>query len=783
MLNIFRKYQKSIYLFVTVIIVISFSFFGTYGTFGSNRWREDIIVTSVNGSEISHHEIDQFNNFISSDAHDKLMLGGALGPNFLNDGVIKKDFLETGLAKLLMQAYKSDLESYFAEKLDREKKYQLYKHPQASFIGVEQTWSYFAPSMQENFKKMQDVEDAEDILSDKALEARINLYLSEKEIPAHTLKRILQYQEQQFDWVVSDQKIDNLDLSLFGYHSVSDWFSPAFTSLVSQFIISSAEIAEKNGYHITPAEAMSDLIKNAQVSFAENSKSPLISADNAQEYFNQQLQVMGIDVDTAVEIWQKVMLFRRYFADFGQAVFVDAVPQREFQQFSSQKALLKNYTLPRELQLTNLEELKDFEIYLAAISGKSPEENVLLPHKLLSAKEVSDNYPSLEKSSFEVELSKVSVKNLQRKISIKDIWTAETEDSMWQELREKFPEIGKQKAENKKERLKVLDNLNRSVRVRVDNIVRQRIIQANPKWIEEALNIAPVSKQEIQFVNDSSVPTLDGVAGKAAKLKLKKLLENSSDIDSYTPDEQNYYRIKVLKKPENKAVLTFAEAKAKKVMPNLKKAVLKNFYQQLQAQGNSDFKNDQGKWLPFEEIEKELATKYFAFTLQLIQDQKEALKPSYPHLANLSQDQLVQLRFYPYIQQVQDALATNYTQGVAEFVRDEEKKDNDNSLEDQWKLTASDLTVSRKNRGKLLAVDDLFTKDVGHWMEPTVDLTGKLSFMQLINFEPATEKSLQTEVLKMQNMLAETAEQYLMKKVLAEIESAKAINLNYLTKE
>ena len=185
----------------------------------------------------------------------------------------------------------------------------------------------------------------------------------------------------------------------------------------------------------------------------------------------------------------------------------------------------------------------------------------------------------------------------------------------------------------------------------------------------------------------------------------------------------------------------------------------------------------------FEEIEKELATKYFAFTLQLIQDQKEALKPSYPHLANLSQDQLVQLRFYPYIQQVQDALATNYTQGVAEFVRDEEKKDNDNSLEDQWKLTASDLTVSRKNRGKLLAVDDLFTKDVGHWMEPTVDLTGKLSFMQLINFEPATEKSLQTEVLKMQNMLAETAEQYLMKKVLAEIESAKAINLNYLTKE
>src|ERR1700733_10225613 len=91
MLDFFRRYQRYFFLVITVVIIISFSFFGTYSTLGSNTWREQIAFKAINGCEVTRSDVDEMALFLATDNEDKLLYGGAWGPNFLNDGVIRKD--------------------------------------------------------------------------------------------------------------------------------------------------------------------------------------------------------------------------------------------------------------------------------------------------------------------------------------------------------------------------------------------------------------------------------------------------------------------------------------------------------------------------------------------------------------------------------------------------------------------------------------------------------------------------------------------------------------------
>ncbi|MDP3683402.1 MAG: SurA N-terminal domain-containing protein, partial [Ignavibacteria bacterium] len=147
MLDFFRRHQRYFFLVITVVVIISFSFFGTYNTLGSNNWREQIAFKAVNGHEVTRSDVDEMALFLSTDNDDKMLYGGVWGPNFLNDGVIRKDFLKTGLAQQLVQSYHQDLQEDINKRLAKEKKYTLYSHPQAPFLSVESVWSYFSPAM------------------------------------------------------------------------------------------------------------------------------------------------------------------------------------------------------------------------------------------------------------------------------------------------------------------------------------------------------------------------------------------------------------------------------------------------------------------------------------------------------------------------------------------------------------------------------------------------------------------------------------------------------------
>src|ERR1019366_8989292 len=104
MLEFFRRYQRGFFIVITVVIVISFSFFGTFQTFDSKQQDDRVAFTALDGSKVRRSDIADMVAFLTADSHDYLFSGGGSG-NALNDGVLAGDILESGLAQIIAAPY------------------------------------------------------------------------------------------------------------------------------------------------------------------------------------------------------------------------------------------------------------------------------------------------------------------------------------------------------------------------------------------------------------------------------------------------------------------------------------------------------------------------------------------------------------------------------------------------------------------------------------------------------------------------------------------------------
>jgi len=792
MLSIFRKYQRYIYLVVTVVIIISFSFFGTYSTLGSNTWREQLAFKAVNGDEITRSEVDDIANFLSTDNSDKIAFGGAWGPNFLNDGVIKKDFLETGLAEELLVAYSHEIKDEWLKRAEKEKKFNLYTNPKASFIGIEQAWNYFAPDMATNFHALRNSEDPTD---PKSINNRINLYLTQSQIPPSMLKQILRYQEQQFDWLTPDYALENRDLSLFGYHTLNDWFSSHFSILVSQFIINAAILAEAKGYEVSKSEAMADLVRNTQISYSENLKNPNLGVASPQEYFSEQLRLLNMDQGAAVKVWQQVLLFRRYFQDAGQSAFVDTLALKNFNRYANENVTANIYRLPPALRLDSNKALQKFDVYLQAVSKTSQEDPLALPEEFASVEEVMQKYPELVQKRYVLEVAQVNQKLLQAKIPIKDLWSWETEDKNWETLKANFPELGIKKGETVEERFEALEEIAANTRVRVDNFAKNAIIQTHPEWINKALANAQAKKMEIGIRTGGEKMPFDGVDTDEKREALIKLLdeaplEQEPDGDSplyhYTSDNKVYYRISVLKRSDDFEVLTFAEANQDQTLDTVRDRVLENFYLTYRETKPEVYQQDNKEWKSFKSVRELVADEYFSNLWEKIEAIKEELAKDDPIYTSMGKDQLAALRFYPYFKQVKDKISQDPAQSEIYVAMKSEENPTDltnkAALNSQWKLEQEKATFSRENSPSLLNLEEAFALDPQTWSSLKPTFNGDLVLFQVLDkaVSAGNRADLVKQTREAHALLSSAAQRVLMQGVLEDLKAKSAISLAYL---
>lgn len=782
MLHFFRKHQKYFFFVITVVVIMSFSFFGTYDTLAGNAIHEQVAFTTVEGTQITRGELESLVNFISTDSDDKRLFGGAWGPNFLNDGVIKNDFLETGLAEILVAAYPKLVASDLESRLEKEKRYVLYAHPQAKFLSTESAWEFFAPTMKANYRSLK---RAENPLDPDAFAARVSLYLNERRFPSPLLRQVLRYQQKQQGWLAPDPNLENVDLSIFGYHTVDDWFGPRFIRIVAETIMNSSELAAKKGYKVSKTEALADLMHNAEVSFQQNLSNPNLGVANSTEYLNEQLRILGMDRTKAVKVWQQVLLFRRMFQDVGNTALVDALTHNKFTSYAKENVSGDLYRLPAELQFKDYRTLQKFETYLYAVAKRprldkmNDKEILTIPTGFLSVDEVKKKYPELIQKHYTLEISQVNKNAIQAKIGLKDMWSWEVEEKNWTSLKKEFPDLAAKPAKTREERFAALDSLSDPLRFRVDTYARNAMVEEHPEWLDAALKDAQPKKMDIGLRSTGGRSVIAGLDNREELIELLDAAalnaEPTGKLARLTGDNVTYYRIKVIERQPGEEVLTFAEANHEGVLDQLLDQNLEQHYTKIRDANPSSFRKEDKTWKAFAEVKDLVADQYFEKLLKAIQADAKEEKA-------LSGDRSASMRFYAYVRDAQSKVKQGGSD-AAELILVDRKPSARKSLTDQWKLEKVSYSADRSNEGGDIDTTEMFTIAPNEWTSVHTPINGDLYFFQLKNRQAGSgDLTASYDALHQAHaMLSDDAERNFMHSVVRQLKDHNAISLDYMS--
>ena len=673
MLHYLRKYQKIIYLFVTVIIVISFSFFGTYNSMNQQDPRAETAFVSRDGRKISKGELEEMVSFLKTDAHDKWVFGGMWGPNFLNDGILQKDLMETGMAEVLMSHFSDQLKDDLDPKLQKEKHFRPYAHPEANFLNAQSAWNLFSPELSTHLNALKLADHA---TSKKALQDRIHLFLAERKFPAPFLAQVLSYQQKQYSWLPQDPNLQTADLSLFGYHTIEDWFGPQFLRLSAQLIINGAAVAKENGLQVSKEEALVDLQKLAAQSYAQNKQNPRIAALSLTEYYNEQLRILGIDQAKAVKIWQQVLLFRRLFDAVGSYAIVEALPFQKFHDFAKESATVTLYQLPESLRLNDLTSLQQFETYLDQIAKRDSKNPLALPTTFLTVDQVQKNAPDLVQKRYLVTLAHLDKTQLHARVSIKETWAWEVDPKNFAVLKKLYPALGNKETQSTEERLALLDGQDDSLRKSIDHFAREQILLSHPEWINEELSKREGSEVVITLSENLGGAPLVGLKNRKRLMGKLDALSSEETLTGFSQDEKNIYNITLLDRSKTFEILTFEEALSRGALTALVE-------KKLTFAGKSK-----------EERSKELLQPI----LKEIQANKSVPKSLIPDLA-------AAYRFQNSLDDAKRSLQQGNHEGIvytAALAKEEGKLDPREPLQTQWQLRAKQITQARSDKTQVI---------------------------------------------------------------------------------
>lgn len=781
MLHFLRKHQKYFFLVITVVVIMSFSFFGTYDTLAGNAIHEQIAFTTIDGNNVKRGDLEAMVSFISTDNDDKRLFGGAWGPNFLNNGVLRNDFLETGLAEILVAAYPNLVASDLEARLEKEKRFSLYAHPQAPFLSTEAAWEFFAPSMKADYRALRRVSNPTD---PEAFAARVSLYVNERKFPAPLLRQVLRYQQKQQGWLQPDPNLDHLDLSLFGYHTLEDWFGAHFTRLVSEFIINASELAEKKGYKVSKTEALADLMHNAEVSFQQNLSNPQLGVANSAEYMNEQLRLLNIDRNKAVNIWQKVLTFRRLFQDIGNSNLVDALTHQKFNSYAKESVSGDLYRLPPELRLKDYRSLQKFEVYLYSVAKRArldkmnDKEILSLPTAFLAVDEVKKRYPELVQQHYTLEVAQANKNALQAKIGLKDMWNWEVEEANWATLKKEFPILGTKPGKTREERLASLDALDDATRNKVDAFSRTAIVEAHPEWLVAALKEAQPKKMSIGLSTKGGTSFVTGLENREELIKLLDAAplnaEPTGKLAKFTGNNTTFYSIKVIERKPGEEILTFAEANREGVLDQLLDQTLEAHYTKVRDSNPSAFQKEDKTWKPYADVKDKVADLYFERLLKAIQTDAKEEK-------TLTGDRSASLRFFAYVKDVQSKVQQNDPE-AASFIIANSKESHKRSLNDQWKLEKADYKLDRSSEGNEIDAAELFTLAPKGWSGVSKVANGDIYFFQLKARENATGELTADydAVHRAHEAIADDAQRNYMHSVVRELKDRSAISLDFM---
>ncbi len=544
MLQFFRKYQKIFFIGITVVVVVSFCFFGTYSTFTPSGDRSDEEVgKGIGGRSIRAHEFSTLQHLLESSVVDRSSREGL--PNLLNPGVIEQDFLATGLAMMLVKPYFATLKPELDSRVKRIHSFRPY-------AGLEGIWSIFSPEMPQHYQMLQARSD-QATLESFALMTR--LYLDEHTLPPPSLiKQVLMMQQQKRGEEV-DPQLEHIDLNLFGFKSLEEWFGPRFVPLVTAFILNAAELASMKGYEVSWDEVRGDLLQNIYQGYSRIMRRESLTGEEVHHYYLSKIRSLGVDEKTVLHAWKQVLLFRRLGEEGGGEALMDPLFYRQFDQFAADTVEADLYQLPSSLRFPDLLTMLQYQLYLEGISveGAALRKTGALPQRIASLEQIEKKAPYLVEIPTELQWKRVTLDELKRGMSLREMESFELTEAVWMALSQMFPVLGKGN-ETTLERLENLAKILPEKRSAIDKQALLMLLKERPETLRAALDLAPLHTLNWGVRTGADfMGTLETRETADLLARLKNAPE--AELISYQEGEQ-FYEITILKRSHEKRLVT-----------------------------------------------------------------------------------------------------------------------------------------------------------------------------------------------------------------------------------
>lgn len=737
MLYFFRKNQKFFFSVTAVIAIISFVFLGVFdrSQMGTSVYEDKTIGKLINGKSLNEIDLKQFSLFINS-SKSTVSIDRSF-TNVFNDGVVTNDFLKTKLAHLLVKKYFTKLKPEMEDRLEKIKNYTPYAHPEAPFLSAKAMWQHFSPKIAENIEKLALKQEVDE----EFFTLLVELYLAQLEFPGEYLKRVLSYHQGQYSWLQPDPRLYDEDFSLFGFHSLFDWFGPSFIDMVSQFVLNTAAYSEQKGFFVSKQEAKEKMLYNLAT----------IDVKEGLEY-RSSLQFLGFKERDAIRIWQKILLFRRVFDDLTKTVLLDSFTFDTFSSFALEKATLDIYQMQKPFQFSEFTDLLKFQVYLENISVVS-RKDLLLPDRLFSIEEVEEKAPDLMKRVYKVNLAKFDLNERAVKISLAKMQEWQLEDKNWALLADKFSDC--KMLEDREKRYEALETLDSKKRKEIDEYSRKQLLLDDPNYVSNALNEQEKETMTIEIYSNGQTNASWIADGE----QFSNFLENPKGV--YQQDEQ-YFSVEVFSKEKN--ILTFKEAVANGVLDRMLETMLEEEYDRIKLTSAQNFKDENGDFKPLSQVTSLVGVYLFSDLLKAIDIDYQQEHNNISWLAGMGQkDFYCKYRFYKHLRECKSEILNK------EFVHCLELPSSD--FKDQWKVVKNSIEVKKADQSDFS--NGVFEKEfVG--LSPIVPVDETLCFFEV------KEKSIDKEAQERQKEnvkkeLTLSMKEELAQKLLLEIEDKSAM--------
>ncbi len=780
MLQFLRKHQKIFFIFITAAVIVSFCFFGTYGSMAQQQAAPDTEVgRGVTGKPIMAQELAALTRLIEHSSYERMTQEKGGLPNFLNDGVVEKDFFSTGLGLMLAREYFSELKADFDERVKKIHTYRSYVHPSASYISAESVWSRFSPGLLDHYKKLKKQSDGATL---EAVALMSQLYMDQAMLPPDTLKQLIHMQQNQFK-AAQDPVLIHSDLSLFGFKSMEEWFGPRYVSLIAQFILNAAQVAEEKGYAVKTEEVRADLFQNIYEGYSQITRNQELSVEDADHYYQMKMRGLGMDETMLVGAWRKVMLFRRLFEDGSGSVLLDPLAFRHFDQFARESADVVLYQLPADLQFADFRSMIKFQLYLEAVAADPSRlrSDLRMPSQVASLEQIEKRVPELAERQAEVEYKAVQKEELCRGISVKETWEWETEDAHWELLGKNFSDLAASKGKDKQARLTLLSGLDPEVRTKIDQFARTKMIDAQPEKVRLALEMAPVKTSPVSLRMKGSDLPFPGLAESSeivsllehAALKSEAPNTASERLNFYTPDGKNYYSIQVLSRKPVKKVLMFAEASRDGTLDRLLDKRLEEAYPEVRKRDFHAFQSSQGGWKPYKEVKDAIARLLFS---DLLKSVEENYRDQFGLLPGKEGD--LPLNFYSNARMLAWMKAAQKKVQANPEDSSWLKSDGEGTLAAQWFLEKVEKKVERSSKVSF-SKEEMFSLEPQQWSTVKMGERGDLAFFFVK--EKGTPSLAPHESVEFgHQILSSDARRDMMGELLARIHEKKGIDLSFV---